>query len=77
MATIDISYELHKDEMCEIVVEDLKDAYKTLIEKTRDINDEDADDAQIKADHILAVLKYYMDRSEFKDFMEELGYEND
>jgi hypothetical protein len=72
---IDIRYELDESEINDIVITDLQEYYELNLEFLKDPKCEDVEHRQATATHIKAVLKLYMGRNEFIDYME--GIENE
>jgi hypothetical protein len=69
---IDIQYYLDEDEVRDIVITDLQEYISTLTEFLKTPDYEDAEiDAQ-KVIHLKEVLKAYMDRTEYEEFIEEI-----
>jgi hypothetical protein len=69
---LDIQYYLDEDEVKDIVITDLQEYILTL---TNFLKTPDYEDAKIDAKnviHLKAVLKAYMDRQEYKDFIKSL-----
>jgi len=74
--TIDIRYELDESEINDIVITDLQEYYELILEFLKDPECEDVEHRQAMATHIKAVLKAYMDRDDFIDYMEGIENEN-
>jgi di/tripeptidase len=64
--------DLYMDEVQEIVIEELKKYCTLLIEFEKDPPYEDVDKNKPLIKHIKGVLKAYMDRQEYKDFIKSL-----
>jgi tRNA C32,U32 (ribose-2'-O)-methylase TrmJ len=73
--TIAMNYELDEEEINEIIIEDLKDYIRCLIGFLKEPDYEDAKKDKVMVKHLKAVLKAYMDRTEYKEFLEELNNE--
>ena len=72
---IDIQYEIDEYEVQEIVIEDLQEQTKLLLEFLSDPEHYEEEERQETIEsivHLKAVLKMYMDRTEYKDFLEEI-----
>lgn len=72
---LDIGYELDQDEIEEIVVEELKSYIKLKLEFLSDPEHYEEEERQETLEdvvHLKAVLSMYMDRTEYKEFLEEL-----
>jgi cob(I)alamin adenosyltransferase len=69
---LDIQYYLDEDEVRDIVITDLQEYILTLTNflKTPDYEDAKIDAKKVK--HLKEVLKAYMDRQEYKDFIKSL-----
>jgi hypothetical protein len=73
--TIDIEYVIDEYEVQEIVVEELQEYIKLLHEFLSDPEHYEEEERQQTLEdvvHLKAVLKMYMDRTEYKDFLEEI-----
>ena len=73
--TIDIEYVIDEYEVQEIVVEELQEYIKLLHEFLSDPEHYEEEERQQTLEdvvHLKAVLKMYMDRTEYKDFLEEV-----
>jgi hypothetical protein len=73
--TIDIEYVIDEYEVQEIVVEELQEYIKLLHEFLNDPEHYEEEERQQTLEdvvHLKAVLKMYMDRTEYKDFLEEI-----
>jgi hypothetical protein len=69
---LDIQYYLDEDEVRDIVITDLQEYILTLTNflKTPDYEDSEIDAKKVI--HLKEVLKAYMDRQEYKDFIKSL-----
>jgi hypothetical protein len=73
--TIDIECVIDEYEVQEIVVEELQEYIKLLHEFLSDPEHYEEEERQQTLEdvvHLKAVLKMYMDRTEYKDFLEEI-----
>ena len=73
--TITINYELHEDEVSEIVIEELQRYIRLLLEFLSDpdhYEEEERQETLEDVEKLKAVLKMYMDRTEYEEFLEEL-----
>jgi hypothetical protein len=73
--TIDIEYVIDEYEVQEIVVEELQEYIKLLHEFLNDPEHYEEEERQQTLEdvvHLKAVLRMYMDRTEYKDFLEEV-----
>ena len=69
---IDIQYYLDEDEVRDIVITDLQEYISTLTEFLKTPDYEDAEIDVQKVIHLKEVLKAYMDRTEYEEFIEGL-----
>ena len=74
--TIQINYELGEDEVEEIVLNELQSYVRLLHEFLDDPEHYEEEERQETLEdvvHLKAVLRMYMDRSDYEEFIEELG----
>ena len=69
---LDIEYYLDENEVGDIVIADLQEYVLTLTEFLKKPDYEDAKIDAKKLTHVKAVLKMYMDRQEYRDFIKTL-----
>jgi|LakMenEpi03Aug12_release.lakeMendotaPanAssembly.Ray.scaffolds.fasta_scaffold3929580_1 hypothetical protein len=69
---LDIQYYLDEDEVRDIVITDLQEYILTLTDFLKTPDYEDAEIDAKKVIHLKEVLKAYMDRQEYKDFIKSL-----
>ena len=73
--TIEINYELNEEEVQEIVINELQDYVRLLHEFLNDPEHYEEEERQETLEdvvHLKAVLRMYMDRTEYKEFIEEV-----
>ena len=69
---LDIEYYLDENEVGDIVIADLQEYVLTLTEFLKKPDYEDAKIDAKKLTHVKAVLKMYMGRQEYRDFIKTL-----
>jgi hypothetical protein len=72
---IDIQYEIDEYEVQEIVIEDLQEQTKLLLEFLSDPEHYEEEERQERIEdvvHLKAVLRMYMDRADYKAFIKEI-----
>ena len=76
--TLEINYELNDEEVDQVLVNELQDYIKLLHEFLSDPEHYEEEERQETLEdvvHLKAVLRMYMDRTEYKEFLEELNNE--
>jgi hypothetical protein len=74
--TIEINYELNEEEVQEIIINELQDYIKLLHEFLSDpehYEEKERKETIKNVKTLKAVLRMYMDRSDYKEFIEEVG----
>lgn len=73
--TLEIYYELNDEEIDQVLINELQDYIKLLYEFLSDpehYEEEERQDTLEDIVHLKAVLRMYMDRTEYKEFIEEV-----
>lgn len=73
--TIAMSYELNDEEVDQVLINELQEYIKLLLEFLSDPEHYEEEERQKTIEdvvHLKAVLRMYMDRTEYKEFIEEI-----
>jgi hypothetical protein len=76
--TLEINYELNDEEVDQVLVNELQDYIKLLHEFLSDPEHYEEEERQETLEdvvHLKAVLRMYMDRTDYQEFLEELNNE--
>lgn len=74
--TLEVNYELNEEEIDQVVINELQEYIKLLHEFLSDPEHYEEEERQETLEdvvHLKAVLRMYMDRSDYKEFIEEVG----